>query len=60
MSKPAARSEIVVTPALVQRLSELHRLQTGAAPDATTREWLVQNWLKDELMVREAKGLGPR
>lgn len=50
--------EIVVTPAVVVRLAQLHQVQTGAMPDAETREWLVQNWLREEMMVREAKALG--
>lgn len=55
---PSERPEdIVVTSALVERLSHLYRLQTGASPDDAKREWLVQNWLREEVMVREAKAL---
>ena len=57
-TESARPEEIVVTPALVARLAQLHQVQTGAMPDAETREWLVQNWLREEMMVREAKALG--
>lgn len=58
LQTPTSRArEIAVTPALVERLSTLYRLQTGALPDEDRREWLVKSYIREEMLFREAKSL---
>ncbi|RPH44925.1 MAG: peptidyl-prolyl cis-trans isomerase [Burkholderiales bacterium] len=57
VAAPAAMP-VVVDAARVERLAALHRLQTGAAPDAAERERLVEGYVREELLYREARRLG--
>lgn len=58
LQRPAkSDQQILVTPALVERLANLYRLQTGSQPDSRRREWLVQNYIREEMFFREAKSL---
>lgn len=48
-------TQIVVDAARVARLATLYELQTGSAPDAEQREKLVQSFLREEVLYREAR-----
>lgn len=50
-------TEIVIDSARVERLSELFRLQTGMPPDAAEQERLIQDYIRDEVLFREARKL---
>ena len=54
----AADSTIVIDAARVERLASLYQLQTGTPASATERERLVQDFVRDEVLVREARKLG--
>lgn len=49
---------IVVAPAAVDRLGDLWEAQTGRAPTADELGKLVEDHVREEIMVREAKRLG--
>jgi hypothetical protein len=55
---PPASAPIVVDAARVERLAALHRLQTGTVPSAAERERLVEGYVREELLYREARRLG--
>lgn len=52
-----ARTRIVVDAPRVERLAQLYALQTGGAPTPAQREQLVQGFVRDEMLVREARRL---
>jgi hypothetical protein len=54
----AADAQIVIDTARVERLVRLYELQTGAAPNAAQRERLIQDFVRDEALYRDALKLG--
>jgi hypothetical protein len=50
--------EIVIDSARVNRLAQLYELQTGAAPSSAQRDRLVEDFVRDEVLYREARKLG--
>jgi hypothetical protein len=50
--------EIVIDSARVNRLSQLYEMQTGAAPSSEQRDRLVEDFVRDEVLYREARKLG--
>ena len=50
--------EIVIDAPRVARLAKLYELQTGTTPDAAQRERLVQSFLREEMVYREARKHG--
>ena len=55
---PDNRAEIVITAALRERLATLWTTQTGLAATEAELDALVDNWLKEEVLYREALRLG--
>ncbi len=55
---PDTRSEIVITSALRDRLATLWTTQTGLIATEAELNALVDNWLKEEVLYREALRLG--
>lgn len=53
-----AEETIVVDAARVQRLAELYRVQTGALPSSEETEHLIETFVRDEILYREALRLG--
>lgn len=49
---------IIVDDARVEHLAALYRLQAGRDPDTAQREFLIQAFVKEEAMAREARSLG--
>jgi hypothetical protein len=54
----AADMQIQVDAARVERLVRLYQLQTGAAPTDAQREQLIADFVRDEVLYREARKLG--
>lgn len=54
----ARGNEIVVTPAMRQGLAEDRRLLTGRQPTAREQQALVDDWVTDEILFREALARG--
>lgn len=52
------RSTIVVTPEVVAVLREQHQALTGTVPDATVERTLVDEWVGQTVLLREAQALG--
>ena len=52
------RSEIIVTPTLRDRLANLWTTQTGLIASEAEINSLLENWLKEEVLYREALRLG--
>ena len=52
------RSEIIVTPTLRDRLANLWTTQTGLIASEAEINTLLENWLKEEVLYREALRLG--
>lgn len=55
---PESRDEIVVTAALRDRLATLWTTQTGLVATEAELNSLVDNWLKEEILYREALRMG--
>ena len=55
---PENRDEIVITPALRDRLATLWTTQTGLVATEAELNSLLDNWLKEEVLYREALRLG--
>ena len=54
----ATDMHIQVDAARVERLAKLYQLQTGAAPTSAQREQLIADFVRDEVLYREARKLG--
>ena len=54
----AADMYIQIDAARVERLARLYQLQTGAAPTNAQRERLIADFVRDEVLYREARKLG--
>lgn len=54
----AADMTIQIDAARVERLARLYQLQTGAAPTNAQRERLITDFVRDEVLYREARKLG--
>jgi len=54
----ATDMHIQVDAARVERLVRLYQLQTGAAPTNAQREQLIADFVRDEVLYREARKLG--
>jgi hypothetical protein len=54
---PRADAEVVIDAARVERLAHLYELQTGTAPDELQRERLVESFVREEMLYREARRL---
>ncbi len=54
----AADAQIQIDAARVERLSRLYQLQTGTAPTDAQRERLIADFVRDEVLYREARKLG--
>lgn len=54
----AADAQIEIDAARVERLARLYQLQTGAAPTNAQRERLIADFVRDEVLYREARKLG--
>lgn len=54
---PATES-VVIDATLAEHLAGLHRAQFGVEPDAATRERLIANYARDEVLYREARARG--
>jgi hypothetical protein len=54
----AADMQIQVDAARVERLVRLYQLQTGTAPTDAQREQLIADFVRDEVLYREARKLG--
>ncbi len=55
---PRPREQIVVSSSLVERLRQDHLRRTGAVPTAEEEAALVQHYVDDEVLIREAVALG--
>jgi peptidyl-prolyl cis-trans isomerase C len=53
-----AEQTVVVDAARVQRLGEMFRVQAGASPTAEETEHLIDTFIRDEMLYREALRLG--
>ena len=54
---PATKS-VVIDATLAEHLAGLHRAQFGVEPDTATRERLIANYARDEVLYREALARG--
>lgn len=52
-----ADQEIVVDAQRIERLSQLYSLQTGALPTSAERKYLIDDFVRDETLYREARRL---
>jgi hypothetical protein len=57
-SKQAAQASIVVDTGLRQRLANLYRTQFGVAPTAAQLRVIVDDYIDDEVLYREARRIG--
>jgi len=55
---PGTDSRIVIDVPRVERLARLYELQTGVAPSGPQRERLIEDFVRDEALYREARKLG--
>jgi hypothetical protein len=53
-----AEQTVVVDAARVHRLGEMFRVQTGASPSAEETRHLIETFIRDEILYREALRLG--
>ncbi|MCV2361001.1 peptidyl-prolyl cis-trans isomerase [Paucibacter sp. TC2R-5] len=53
-----ADAQIQIDAARVERLARLYQLQTGTAPTIAQRERLIADFVRDEVLYREARKLG--
>ncbi|UZR29542.1 peptidylprolyl isomerase [Methylococcus mesophilus] len=53
-----AAREIVIDPPLIERLSRLYELQTGSLPSQARMDKLVDEYVREEVLFREAVRMG--
>jgi len=56
--RDSSNKEIVVDHSVSERIAKLYEMQTGTSPSAGRLEALVDEYIRDEILYREAKKIG--